>query len=88
MQSDDEILKEAKSRFERAWARDRHNLEAELEDLEFEAGDQWPKAYLAERKDGRWTYRTREELDVPRGALPARDNVNVSSTDAAREVAG
>jgi ABC-type branched-subunit amino acid transport system substrate-binding protein len=50
--------------------------------------DNLGKAYLVERQDGRWTYRTREELDIPRGSLPVRENVNASSTDPVREVAG
>ncbi|MEM1048182.1 MAG: portal protein [Pseudomonadota bacterium] len=44
------LLKEARDRFDRAYERDRHNLEAEIEDLEFEAGHQWPEAYLRERE--------------------------------------
>ncbi|MEM8813930.1 MAG: portal protein, partial [Pseudomonadota bacterium] len=44
------LLKEARDRFDRAHDRDRHNLEAEIEDLEFEAGNQWPEDYLRERE--------------------------------------
>ena len=50
--------------------------------------DNLGKAYLAERKSGQWIYRSREELDIPRGTLPVRDRVNVSSTDASRAQAG
>ena len=49
-QSNDDVLVEARARFRRAHERDRHNLEAEIEDLEFEAGKQWPEAYLRERE--------------------------------------
>jgi len=44
------ILLEARERFNRAYERDRHNLEAEIEDLEFEAGDQWPEEHLRDRQ--------------------------------------
>ena len=49
--------------------------------------DNLGKAYLAEREGGQWVYRSREELDIPRGSLPARDDVNVSSTDTGRGTA-
>jgi len=44
------ILKEARKRFDRAYDRDRHNLELEIEDLEFEAGDQWPEEHVRDRE--------------------------------------
>ena len=44
------ILKEARKRFDRAYHRDRHNLELEIEDLEFEAGDQWPEEHVRDRE--------------------------------------
>jgi len=44
------ILNEARTRFDRAYDRDRHNLEMEIEDLEFEAGDQWPEEHLRDRE--------------------------------------
>jgi hypothetical protein len=31
---------------------------------------------LATYEDGRWVYRTREELDIPRGYIPPRDRIN------------
>jgi hypothetical protein len=50
--------------------------------------DNLGKAYLVERQSGQWTYRSREELDIPLDSIPARDGVNVSSTDASRDTAG
>jgi hypothetical protein len=50
--------------------------------------DNLGKAYLVEREGGQWTYRSREELDIPRGSPPVRDRVNVSSTDGSRKPAG
>lgn len=44
------LLKEARKRFDRAYDRDRHNLELEIEDLEFEAGDQWPEEHVRDRE--------------------------------------
>jgi branched-chain amino acid transport system substrate-binding protein len=49
--------------------------------------DNLGKAYLAEREGGRWTYRSREELDIPTGSLPVRGKVNVSSTETGGDAA-
>jgi ABC-type branched-subunit amino acid transport system substrate-binding protein len=39
------------------------------------------EVYLAERKDGQWHYHSREDLDLPRDYVPARDRVNISSAE-------
>ena len=44
--------------------------------------------YLVEREGGQWKYHSREDLDIPGGPMPAGDEVNVSSTDAAPDTAG
>ena len=37
--------------------------------------------FLVERRDGEWTYRSREDLGIPRDYVPARDRVDVSATE-------
>lgn len=37
--------------------------------------------YLVEWQEGQWKYRSREDLRIPREYAPARDRVNVSSTE-------
>ena len=52
--SEDEFLKLAVERFDRDLRADQDNRVKMLEDLKFEAGDQWPEAVRADReKDGR-----------------------------------
>jgi hypothetical protein len=52
--TDDEFLKLAIERFDRDVRADQDNRVKMLEDLKFEAGDQWPEAVRADReKDGR-----------------------------------
>ena len=46
----DELLKEARDRFDRAWEDDHWNREEALDDLEFLAGEQWPDSVRQERE--------------------------------------
>lgn len=45
-----------------------------------EALDNVGEVFLVERRDGQWMYRSREDLDIPRDYVPARDRVDVSVT--------
>jgi len=47
--------------------------------------DNVSEVYLVERRDGQWTYRSREDLAIPRDTLPLRDRVNISSTEASAD---
>jgi len=40
------------------------------------AMDDVSEAYLARYQDGEWRYFSREDLDIPRGTIPARDRVS------------
>jgi branched-chain amino acid transport system substrate-binding protein len=44
--------------------------------------DNVSEVYLVERRDGQWTYHSREDLEIPHDTLPRRDRVNVSSIEA------
>jgi branched-chain amino acid transport system substrate-binding protein len=44
--------------------------------------DNVSEVYLVERRDGQWTYHSREDLEIPHDTLPLRDRVNVSSIEA------
>lgn len=46
----DDVLREARARFERAWNAEREARAEALEDLQFRAGEQWPDAVLQERR--------------------------------------
>lgn len=46
----DDVLREARARFERAWGAEREARAEALEDLKFRAGEQWPDAVLQERR--------------------------------------
>jgi hypothetical protein len=38
------------------------------------------EVYLARLEEGEWKYYSREDLDIPRGEIPARDRVNRPDT--------
>lgn len=46
----DDVLREARARFERAWTAEREARAEALEDLKFRAGEQWPDEALQERR--------------------------------------
>ena len=48
--SDEDIIKESKTRFEIAKNASRHNREPALEDLEFLIGEQWPDEIKKQRR--------------------------------------
>jgi hypothetical protein len=52
---DDDLVKEAMERADEAYNRERENIDAGYEDLEFEAGNQWPD----------WARKQREAEDRP-----------------------
>jgi hypothetical protein len=39
------------------------------------------EVFLARRESGQWRYYSREDLDIPRGEIPARDRVSRPGTD-------
>lgn len=47
----DTLLKEARKQWDRAYERERSNIAAAYEDLEFLSGSQWPEKVLKERND-------------------------------------
>lgn len=46
----DDVLREARARFERTWTAEREARAEALEDLKFRAGEQWPDEALQERR--------------------------------------
>src|SRR6202000_393835 len=48
-ESDEDILKRMRKRFDRCVSNEAENRKAELEDLKFKAGDQWPADVATQR---------------------------------------
>jgi hypothetical protein len=54
-------------------------------DIVFSAAlDDVGETTLAVFEEGHWSYRTREDLEIPRGYIPPRDRINRATAAAAR----
>jgi hypothetical protein len=43
------------------------------------------EVFLARFEDGEWKYYSREDLDIPRGTIPARDRVSRPSVESRKQ---